>query len=47
MTGGAGFLGSHLIDFLLNSGEKVVCIDNFLTVVKKILNIGQGIQVSN
>jgi len=29
VTGGAGFLGSHLIDSLMNSGEKVICIDNF------------------
>ena len=30
ITGGAGFIGSHLIDFLLASGEnKVTCIDNF------------------
>jgi len=31
VTGGAGFVGSHLIDRLMNRGEKVVCIDNFLT----------------
>ncbi len=29
--GGAGFLGSHLIDELLTKGENVLCIDNFLT----------------
>jgi len=29
VTGGAGFLGSHLIDSLMESGEKVICIDNF------------------
>ena len=28
VTGGAGFLGSHLIDNLMNKGEKVICIDN-------------------
>ena len=26
--GGAGFLGSHLIDKLLNDGQNVLCIDN-------------------
>ena len=31
VTGGAGFLGSHLIDNLIERGEKVICIDNFST----------------
>ena len=31
MTGGAGFLGSHLIDKLIERGEKVICIDNLST----------------
>ena len=31
VTGGAGFLGSHLIDKLLEAGEYVICIDNFFT----------------
>jgi dTDP-glucose 4,6-dehydratase len=31
ITGGAGFLGSHLSDSLLQSGHSVICIDNFLT----------------
>ena len=29
VTGGAGFIGSHLINRLLEAGETVVCIDNF------------------
>lgn len=31
ITGGAGFLGSHLCDRLLNDGLEVICIDNLLT----------------
>ena len=31
ITGGAGFVGSHLIDKLMNKGEEVICLDNFLT----------------
>jgi len=31
ITGGAGFLGSHLCERLLDDGMEVVCLDNFLT----------------
>jgi dTDP-glucose 4,6-dehydratase len=31
ITGGAGFLGSHLCDLFLARGHEVVCVDNFLT----------------
>ena len=31
VTGGAGFLGSHLCDKLLNEGMRVICIDNLIT----------------
>ncbi len=31
VTGGAGFLGSHLCDVLLEKGHQVICIDNLLT----------------
>ena len=31
ITGGAGFLGSHLIDRLLQSGDHVICVDNLFT----------------
>lgn len=35
VTGGAGFLGSHLIDRLLARGDEVVCADNLFTGTKK------------
>jgi len=31
ITGGAGFIGSHLCDYFLNKGYSVICIDNLLT----------------
>jgi len=31
ITGGAGFIGSNLCEYFLNSGQKVICLDNFST----------------
>ena len=38
VTGGAGFIGSHLVDKLLDNGHKVVCVDNFLLGTKDNLS---------
>lgn len=35
VTGGAGFVGSHLIDRLLGEGNEVLCVDNFYTGRKR------------
>ncbi|NEO98371.1 MAG: SDR family oxidoreductase [Symploca sp. SIO2E9] len=35
VTGGAGFIGSHLIDRLMTSGQEVICLDNFYTGRKR------------
>ena len=39
VTGGAGFLGSHLCERLLKEGNDILCVDNFFTGRK--LNIAQ------
>ena len=38
VTGGAGFLGSHLIDRLLARGDEVLCVDNLFTGTKQNLD---------
>jgi UDP-glucuronate decarboxylase len=35
VTGGAGFIGSHLIDRLMTDGHEVICLDNFYTGHKR------------
>jgi UDP-glucuronate decarboxylase len=37
VTGGAGFLGSHLCDRLIQAGHEVICLDNFFTGSKRNL----------
>ena len=38
VTGGAGFLGSHLIDRLIERGDEVLCVDNFFTGARSNLS---------
>jgi UDP-glucuronate decarboxylase len=35
VTGGAGFIGSHLCERLVNDGHQVICLDNFFTGAKR------------
>jgi UDP-glucuronate decarboxylase len=35
VTGGAGFIGSHLCEYLLQKGNEVICVDNFFTGQKR------------
>ena len=35
VTGGAGFLGSHLVERLLDRGDEVLCVDNFFTGTRR------------
>jgi UDP-glucuronate decarboxylase len=39
VTGGAGFVGSHLVDRLMEAGEEVICLDNYFTGRK--VNVGR------
>ncbi len=42
ITGGAGFIGSHLCERFLAEGHEVVCVDNFLTGSRRNLAAVQG-----
>ncbi len=44
VTGGAGFLGSHLCEYLVNKGHEVVCMDNLITGSKQNIS---GIKSGN
>jgi UDP-glucuronate decarboxylase len=45
ITGGAGFIGSHLCDYLVNQGYQVICLDNFFTGARE--NIKQLLDKPN
>jgi UDP-glucuronate decarboxylase len=45
VTGGAGFLGSHLCDALLRRGDEVLCVDNFFTGTRQ--NIAELLKYPN
>jgi UDP-glucuronate decarboxylase len=45
VTGGAGFIGSHLIDRLMEQGNEVLCLDNFYTGNKR--NVAHWLGHSN
>ena len=45
ITGGAGFLGSHLCDLIISKDLRVVCVDNLLT--GDIRNISQLLENEN
>jgi hypothetical protein len=46
VTGGAGFLGSHLCEWLVRRGHDVLCVDNFYTGNKMNLRAPRGIRTS-
>lgn len=38
VTGGAGFIGSHIVDAYIKEGHKVVIVDNMSTGVREFIN---------
>lgn len=42
ITGGAGFIGSHLCERFLAAGHRVICVDNFLTSERNRIELLQG-----
>ncbi len=45
VTGGAGFIGSHLVDALVERGDEVLVVDNFATGKREFLNPGAELRV--
>ncbi|HUQ62007.1 NAD-dependent epimerase/dehydratase family protein [Lentzea sp.] len=46
VTGGAGFLGSHVCEALLNEGARVVCVDSFRTGSRDTVPPGAGVAMT-
>ena len=42
VTGGAGFIGSHLVEYLLGQGHEVLALDNYFTGSKENLFASAG-----
>ncbi len=47
ITGGAGFVGSHLVDMFLSLGYEVIAIDNLITGRKENLTVNKNLQFLN
>lgn len=45
ITGGAGFIGSHIVDKLLEKGSKVIVVDNFSSGVKSNLKKDEALKI--
>ena len=45
VTGGAGFIGSHLIENLIKNNQRVICVDNFMTGFRSNLNTSPFLEV--
>ena len=41
IAGGAGFIGSHLCEYLLHKGDRVICLDNFRTGHPKRVSLNE------
>jgi UDP-glucose 4-epimerase len=47
VTGGAGYIGSHIVELLVKTKSNVIIIDNLVTGHKKLLNKKQNLFIQN